>query len=247
MTKTTPPKRAAIVLSAFVSASLLLALPGFAQTRVFDLPAFDKIDVSSGIIMNVTPGPDQSVRVETAGGQDFDFLELSVKEGELQAFTSYSLIDYILRGWFFNAGPVFKISVSIPELGAVKTSGGANLSVTSMSGNHLSADVSSGASLNLVSLAYDSYALTASSGANIVAAGACVTVEADASSGAGINIADLRCETAQASATTGGAVSVFASGTITASASSGARIDILGNPGKVDANASSGGTINNQN
>jgi len=247
MPKFTTPMRAALALMALVPASVLLALPGFAQTRVFDLSAFDKIDVSSGIIMNVTPAPSQSVRVEAAGDKDFDFLELFVKDGELHASTNYSLIDYILRGWFFNTGPLIKISVSMPELSAVTTSGGADLTINAMSGNDLSADVSSGAGVNLVSLAYAFYTLNASSGASIVGAGTCVIVEAGASSGASINIADLGCKTAHVSATTGAAISLFASGTIVASASSGASINISGNPETLDANASSGGSITNQN
>jgi len=246
MTKTTTPEHSAQLLPALVAALLFFASPGYAQTRVFDLSAFDKINVSSGITMNVTPGPSQSVQVEVPDNKDFDYLELFVKDGELRASTNYSLIDYILRGWFFNTGPVIKISVGMPELGALKASGGADLSVNAMSGNDLSADVSSGASVNLVSLDYAFYTLEASSGATIVGAGTCVIVEAGASSGASINIADLGCKTAHASATTGAAISLFASGTITASASSGATINISGNPETLNANASSGGSINNK-
>ena len=67
----------------FAAAVLFVSPAVLAETRSFDLPAFDEIQVSSGIKAEIVVGSDQSVLVEAESDDDFDELEISVRNGKL--------------------------------------------------------------------------------------------------------------------------------------------------------------------
>ena len=228
-------------------ATLLASNHAFAESRTFDLAPFSQIDASAGIDVRVKQGPTQSVRVEARSSKDYDHLELSVRNGKLEAATEYGFLDFIfdggLIGTVFNRDLSLIVHVTIPQLESVAASSGANIQVTDVSGDNLRARASSGGDVNLNEISFQSVSLSASSGADLTAQGTCIEVSGNVSSGADINAKDMECKNAQANASSGGDLTLFASQSVDANASSGGDISIVGDPQRIDINTSSGGDI----
>ncbi len=229
----------------------LIAVPAMAETRDFDLAPFSSIEASAGIHVQVEPGETQSVRVEATDPKDFDYLELSVADGRLEASTNFNLADFILRGGILGAlfrddDPLI-VHVTMPALTSVSASSGSQVAVARMSGDRLETTAASGARTELSGIAYESVMLSAESGSRVNAAGTCVTIAASAESGAQVNAAGLECRDGRADASSAGRMHVFAGTELTANASTGANIAVHGDPETLDATTATGGNVSGAN
>lgn len=234
---------------ALVAPVALLPASVQAESRTFELAAFDRISVASGIHADVTVGPEQSVTVEADDPEVFDKLKIEVGGDRLDARFDFNLIDTILGGGIMSAifgdnAPVV-LTVTVPALVEAESSSGARVRIDEMQGERLRLDASSGASLSVASTAADAIDAEASSGATLtIEAGACRSFGADASSGASLRAEALECENVRAGASSGASLDISANGSLDANASSGGSIHVAGDPDQVSVNSSSGGSIN---
>ena len=125
---------------AFAAAiTALCAGPAFAdESRTYDLPAFDRIDISSGIMLVADVGGDQSVTVKTDKG-DFDDIEVSVRNGKLKISREWSRLRWP------GGKSDYKVIVTTPDLLGLDASSGAHASITNIDAPNFSVGLSSGA------------------------------------------------------------------------------------------------------
>ncbi|MEM9706890.1 MAG: DUF2807 domain-containing protein, partial [Pseudomonadota bacterium] len=187
-----------------------------AETRKFNETGFDAIDVSAGIVVNLTVGGEYAIEAE---GETKALEKLVIRK-------TGDTLRIGRKNGFVSFGPQDDITVTISapqidDLGA-----------------------SSGAMVNAVSLSSDEYSFEASSGAAINASGdQCSALEADASSGAEINTLNLSCAKAVAEASSGARLRLMVTDELSAAASSGAAVVVSGRPEKLQTNTSSGGEV----
>ena len=84
-------KRSAIFLG--LAASAAFVMPALAETRTYELAAFEKIDLSAGIVLIATAGEKQSITVETEDG-DFSDLEIDVANGVLSVSREWNRLRW---------------------------------------------------------------------------------------------------------------------------------------------------------
>jgi hypothetical protein len=228
-------------ITMFAAAASLLSPAALAETRNFDLPAFDEIHVSSGIKAEIVVGGDQSVVVEAEDDDDFDELEISVRNGKLRIGLERSFFES-LRDWF-SEGPKLTSRISVPALTELEASSGADVDAKGMSGQYLVVGASSGARLAIDEVNGEDVSASASSGARLDASGTCGRIDASVSSGGRLNLARLECEDVSVDASSGGQAEVFASASVDAEASSGGNVDVAGGPNDIEIDTSSGGDI----
>lgn len=228
-------------------AALALATPALAQSRDFDLEGFDKIDVATGLDARVSLAETYSVRAESRSSDALDNLQLNVEGGVLVARIESSFLDFILSGglvgMLFNSGNAVTLDITLPALTAATASSGADVSLTAISADTLALDASSGADITLENARLRQLDARASSGSDISAAGTAETVHLEASSGSDIDAEDLQAMIGHLQASSGANVSAHVADEVRGQASSGADIDIEGNPRQRDVDASSGGDI----
>jgi len=225
-----------------VASALILAAPeSRAESRTFDLPAFDKIAVATGLRAEIEVGPPQSVRIEAQDPADFDDLVVEVHDGSLTLqFDSgerpccqdpIQIRDDVVA------------FITVPTVDGLRASSGASIDAAGVSGDRLELRTSSGASMRVVAAGGEVIKGTASNGSSLAVSGACGHLDADVSSGASMTAADLVCGSVTVQASSGAHAAVFARDSAVADASSGASIDIHGRPPITDVDSSSGGSV----
>lgn len=238
-----------IALALCAAALALVTTPAVAESRSYELPAFDSISIATGIEAVVEVGGAQTVTVDIDDPDLFNKLEIDVRDGTLRARIELSFLESLLSGGLLSA--IFedhadiRMHISVPALTGAEASSGAKVQIGAMSGDAVRLETSSGASLSVAELAAATVRADASSGAQLtVNAGACESVDADSSSGASIELGGLECRDARAQASSGASLRVYASDDVDAEAASGASIRIAGDPDSVRVESSSGGSIN---
>lgn len=202
---------------AFFAAGALGAAPALAQeARTFDLPSFDRIDVSAGVVLVADIGEAQSIVVETRNG-DFSDFEIEVKNGELNLSRQWNRLAW------HNKKSDYKVTLSAPTLRALDASSGSHAKVSNINASAFVIDVSSGAHATLD--------------------GACEECTLDLSSGADLNARDLECGDARIDVSSGGHGEITAIKSVVADASSGGFVAVYGAPPRVNIDKSSGGRI----
>lgn len=126
---------------------------------------------------------------------------------------------------------------------AVDASSSADITARVTGTQKTSIEASSSSDVSIVSDAPGIFVLEASSSADVELAGACSTLTVSASSSADVAAHALNCTEADVNASSGADVDVFASGSVTAQASSGSDIRVSGNPSSRDVSRSSGGDV----
>lgn len=216
--------------------ALLAAAPAMAETRTFDMDAFDGIKVSSGLDLTFEVGPAQSVTVDH-NGDDWDRFEIDVSGGVLElGRRSNGIMNWGRR-------PGFKVTVTAPNIHTLKVSSGADAEGSGMSGEQVVISVSSGSDATVTGIQAGSVELSSSSGADLSASGTCDSLEASSSSGSDIEAGDLICRFVEADASSGSDIEVHATESLEAEASSGADIEVSGSPVSVSVEKSSGGSV----
>ena len=227
--------------------SMALTATAEAQERDFDLTGFDGIDIATGIDANVSQADQFSVRAHSASGDALDNLRLSVEDGVLTARFETSFLDFIMSGglvgMLFNSGNAVTLDITLPVLSTASASSGANIDVRDLAGTTLELDASSGSSVSLDGVALENLTISASSGSDVEATGQAGHIRFDASSGSNIDAEGLNAATAELNASSGSDIAATVTRSVKAEASSGADIDISGNPGDRDTDTSSGGDI----
>ncbi|GJL91567.1 GIN domain-containing protein [Hyphococcus sp.] len=205
--------RSAVLLGLAASA---IALPAAAETRSFDLPAFDRIEISAGLHLAAVADGAQSVNVESEDG-DFSDLEIEVNDGVLTLSREWNRLRW------HQKKASYKITVSAPKIRALDASSGSISTLTKIDSRQFTLDLSSG-SFAEVSGRSDTCAVDLSSGANLNARGfICGSASVDVSSGGHGEIAVLN--------------------SVAGDASSGGHMAVYGTPERVSIDRSSGGRI----
>ncbi len=203
--------------SATLVAGALMCTPTMAEeSRTFDLPNFDRIDVSAGIVLIADVGGPQSIIVKTTKGNFSDF-SIEVKNGELNLSRERNRLAW------HNRKSDYKVIVTVPALRALGASSGAHAKISKINVAHFAADLSSGAQASLD--------------------GVCENCVLDLSSGAYLTAKGLKCRTARIDVSSGGRGEITATDAVVADASSGGYFAVYGSPPRIDRDNSSGGRI----
>ena len=238
--------RTTAALLAF-AATLGLTGAAMAQSRDFDLTAFDRIDIATGLDAVVTIGDTASVHAESRSQDALDNLQVEVVDGVLTARLEQNFLDFIvsggLVGMLLSNGNAVQFTITVPALTGVAASSGADIDLPGFKGDRLDLGASSGADISVTDAVLTTVTASVSSGADITLSGQADAIEADASSGGDIDAEHLAANTATVQVSSGAGISIRASQSIKAEASSGGDIEVYGNPAKRDIDASSGGDI----
>lgn len=207
-------KRLALVVA--LAAGSALAMPALAETRNYDLPEFDRIDVSAGLMLTAKAGEAQSVSVETHEG-DFSDLKVRVEDGVLVVSREWNRLR-----WHQKKAD-YKVTVAAPELTGI--------------------DASSGSHSQLSEIAARRFTIDVSSGAHVALAGESDDCLVDLSSGANLSGREFICDHANIDVSSGGHGEITVLVSLIGDASSGGHMSVYGNPERVNVDHSSGGRI----
>lgn len=211
--------------------------------------SFSGVEVSSGIDIEFTQNPTQSVVVKVDQSKQ-QFVITEVEGGVLKVFIRNNGV----RNLSLNN---LKVYVKSPNLNSVSTKGGSNfitinpvktsnLVLSSTSGSRLlgnfdvstntAIQVSSGANVKL-DLKTNSISASTTSGSSLKILGNGDSGTFSATSGSSISAVDFVVKSAVAEASSGANIKLNTTDSIVASASSAASIQYKGNPGKVTSSA----------
>jgi Putative auto-transporter adhesin, head GIN domain len=207
-----------VLAASLFTAGFLAAAPNAAaeETRSFDLPEFDRIDMSAGVILIADVGSQQSVIVKTNKGDYSDFT-IKVSNGELNISRERNPLSW------HSSKSDYKVIVNVPTLTAL--------------------DASSGARAKIFNIDAARFVIDLSSGAHALLEGKCKSCLLDISSGADLEAKGLECDNADIDVSSGGHGVISVLDTVKGGASSGGHVAVYGNPYQVNVSKSSGGKI----
>lgn len=225
---------------------------------VRNVPAFNGIETSSGVDVEFTQSPTQSVVVKVEPEKQ-QYVITEVENGVLKIFVrnkgvknlNFNSLKVIVSGpklskLITKSGSIFKAVNQINETTfAASCSSGSQVSGSFKISTNTALDVSSGVSVKM-NLETKSLALEASSGSSIKLSGKADSGVYSASSGSSISAGDFVTKSAVVDASSGSSVKINTTESLTASATSAASVQYRGNPSKVtkSANEMTGSTIN---
>lgn len=225
---------------------------------VRNVPAFNGIETSSGVDVEFTQSPTQSVVVKVEPEKQ-QYVITEVENGVLKIFVrnkgvknlNFNSLKVIVSGpklskLVTKSGSIFKAVNQINETTfAASCSSGSQVSGSFKISTNTALDVSSGVSVKM-NLETKSLALEASSGSSIKLSGKADSGVYSASSGSSISAGDFVTKSAVVDASSGSSVKINTTESLTASATSAASVQYRGNPSKVtkSANEMTGSTIN---
>lgn len=205
------------------------------KTEIRAVSGFTGINVSEGILVELTYGEKEFVEVTA----DADYIDRVVTE------INGTELDIHIKGNNWNGwNKKVLVKVTATKVNSIEVSSGA--SVTSQNlieSDDLRMSSSSGANLKIAFKAPKAKC-EASSGASAKLKGVAKYFDTDASSGSNIQAGEVKAIKVKASASSGASISVDAEEEINADASSGGSIKYSGSPKMVDIEKSSGGSVN---
>ena len=205
--------RFAIALSLAAS---LVALPAAAETKTYDLPKFERIEISTGLHLVASAGAVQSVTVESDSG-DFSELEIEVEDGVLILSREWNRLS-----WHQTKND-YRIIVTAPKIEAIEASSGSYAKLSKIDAARFIADMSSGSFVAVEGRSGD-----------------CAV---DISSGANLEGRAFTCENANIDVSSGGHGELSVMRVLVGDASSGGHMAVFGAPERVNIDRSSGGRI----
>ena len=223
----------ALLGSAFSTAAL-------AESRSFEVPAFDQVSVSSGISATIEIGGSQSVTADAFNAAILERVQVEVRNSRLEVSLRWDALDWVFN---FGADKGVVLHIAAPALNAADSSAGADVEVRGLAGDTLSLSASSGANTVAADVKGGRIDLSASSGAYLKLTGTCEHLVAAASSGANIEAGGLACQDVNANASVGGHLAVRAGRSLDAHASVGGSILVSGNPATTTIDSSTGGSV----
>ena len=212
----------------------------FAQTapQVRSVANFHAVEVSSGIVLRLTPGTTQRVEASADDADQLDRLKTEVRDGVLKISYDRALTESM----GFNKPRHLHVNVTATSLTALHAGSGAHAEVIgAFTTQKLDVEVSSGATLKANFSSSDLRAQVSSGGVATLA-GTAQRLDVGASSGGVFKGSELLARACEASASSGGNLSVAVQETLTANASSGGDIRYAGSP-RVSKRTSSGGSV----
>lgn len=225
---------------------------------VRNVPDFNGIETSSGVDVEFTQSPTQSVVVKVEPEKQ-QYVITEVENGILKIFVrnngvknlNFNSLKVIVSGpklskLITKSGSIFKAVNQINETTfAASCSSGSQVSGSFKISTNTALDVSSGVSVKM-NLETKSLALEASSGSSIKLSGKAESGVYSASSGSSISAGDFVTKSAVVDASSGSSVKINTTESLTASATSAASVQYKGNPSRVTKSASerTGSTIN---
>ncbi|WP_313098683.1 DUF4252 domain-containing protein [Epilithonimonas sp.] len=226
-----------------------------------NVPAFNGIETSSGVDVEFTQSPKQSVVVKVEPEKQ-QYVITEVENGILKIFVrnkgiknlNFNSLKVIVSGpklskLITKSGSTFKAINLVNETTfAASCSSGSQVSGSFKVSTNTALEVSSGVSVKF-NLETKSLALEASSGSSIKLSGKADSGVYSASSGSSISAGDFVTKSAVVDASSGSSVKINTTESLTASATSAASVQYRGNPSKVTKSASerTGSTINSIN
>jgi len=226
-----------------------------------NVPAFNGIETSSGVDVEFSQSPKQSVVVKVEPEKQ-QYVITEVENGVLKIFVrnkgvknlNFNSLKVIVSGpklskLITKSGSTFKAVTPVSETTfAASCSSGSQVSGDFKISTNTALDVSSGVSVKF-NLETKSLALEASSGSSIKLTGKADSGVYSASSGSSISAGDFVTKSAVVDASSGSSVKINTTESLTASATSAASVQYRGNPSKVtkSANERTGSTINSIN
>jgi len=219
-----------------------ITLPGLLQAKTPDVSEirtvgpFKAIKVSAGIDLVLEAGDREKVEV-TGDRDDMKEIITEDKDGTLHIYRKTKI------GFNFNIHHNCEVYVTAKTLEALGASSGSDVECRgTFKSPSFRVDASSGSEVSL-NLECEKVSAECSSGSEIELTGKTRMLSVSVSSGSEIHACELAAEIVHADASSGGEVCVRVSSELNANASSGGEIDYRGNPGKVDAHKSSGGSV----
>lgn len=203
-------------LTGLAAASFFALSANAQETRTYDLPAFERINISAGIKLVAKSGDAQSVVVETDEG-DFEDLKIKVKDDVLVVSREWNRLRW------HQKKVAYKVIVSAPRIAALDASSGSYSILDQIDSRRFSLDLSSGSFVEVNGRSED------------------CTV--DISSGANLKGRSFICDSANVDVSSGGHGELSVLKVLVGDASSGGHVAIYGSPVRVNIDRSSGGRI----
>lgn len=193
----------------------IAAPSALAETAAYSFRDFDAVHAAAGVNVVLRQGPFSI----TAEGSDKALKRLSVTlEGDTLEITHKSN-----AGWSFGGFKGAVVTVSAPSFASLRAGSGSDVTGRDLQLTDLEARTSGGADLTL--------------------SGQCRSLNIEASGGSDFDGDSLRCETVTVTTSGGADADVFATGKVSARASGGSDIRVLGSPAAVEKDTSGGADI----
>jgi hypothetical protein len=215
----------------------LAATGAQAESRAYDLQPFTAATIDSQIRAKIVVGDTQSITAEARDVADLQDLRIEVVNGRLHAWVDRDFWDFVT----FRDRDI-DLTISVLSLNALAANSGSIVNATGLAGDVV-IEASSGAQMILADVQANAARISASSAASIDVGGVCVTSKVEISSSAQIAGASFECADLTIDASSAGTATLFASGNVNASASSGALVNLAGHPRRVEDSVSSGADV----
>ena len=201
-----------------------------------DVDSFDKINVTRGLNVYLSPGDVPKIIVE-ADENLLDYIETEVNDKTLN-ITSSALI---------RRSKSMKVFVTTTKLSKIHASAGSNVNSEDLiSCGDLDISASAGSNIKLQIDAED-IEVSASAGSNITLEGNASEAELKASSGSNIKAEKLKANECNARTSSGANIWIKVTNELDGRASSGGNVFYSGNPKRTNIEKSSGGNVIQQN
>lgn len=218
---------------------LLISTCSFAQDikRYFKVKDFDKLDMGSAFIINVTQGNVYQVEIR---GREQDVKEIVGKVNGSTLELTYP------SNWgsYKNRKEVY-VTITMPKLSAVEFSGASKSTITGFSSDKMSVSIS-GASVANFTINAKNLSLDCSGASSLKLVGTGQNLNADISGASNINTLDYKVTTANIDASGASDVKVFVSSKIVADASGASSVRYKGGA-SVKSSTSGAGSVKSMN
>ena len=210
------------------------------NTQTRQVPAFQAINVGTGIELALTAGHSQRVEVSATTDEYRDRIETTVKDGVL-TLRYKNEDDRNRRNDRTNKR--LRVAVTADELTALTAGSGSSVRTSGdFDAAEFRLDVSSGASVQ-ADLATTTLTVRQSSGSSADLSGRTTSLDVQSSSGASLDAPKLQADHCRAEASSGSSITVAVKDDLVAQASSGGSISYKGSP-QLTKRTSSGGSVN---
>lgn len=224
---------------------LLALVPAFAQTspEVRSLAVFHALDVSSGIVVNLTSGTAQRVEASADTPEFLARIKTEVSDGVLKVSFEHKLNE----SWSKENRPRnLLVNITAAPLTGIEASSGSRVNVqNAYAVNDFKLEVSSGATVTAPVFTAQTVQANVSSGGVVSLSGKVQSLAVHVSSGGEFKGRDVQAATCDASASSGGSIAVAVQDKLTANASSGGGVRYAGSP-QVTKHTSSGGSVSSR-
>ena len=205
-------------LITLASSVAFLAVPALASSLDYDVPPFTSIKASNGVVLRVVAGAEQRVTASAGNATALAKLRLTVVDGNLDVG-----FDPGFLGFDFLGGNVVTVNIEMPALDTISGSAGSQIGVEGISSRDMRLEVAMGAKLLID--------------------GSCGSATVSVHEGGTLDARTLECDVVTVNARVGGMASVFARDKAVIDASSGASVDVYGNPAEYIADDDFGAVI----